>query len=115
MNRPGNLLIALCCSSLVACTTLVPVAPATLKDADDDVHVLLQDGSQLRGRLVRLDAERFELTPRAGPQRLLRVAEVAAVQRQEFSAAHTVLLTLGIVGIATVVAYARLYTALMAP
>jgi len=115
MNRPGKALIVACCLSLVGCSSMVRVTPATPIDTSDDVVVVLQDGSELKGQLVRLDAERFELNQKAGQQRLLRQADIKAVERSEFSATRTLFLVLGIVGIATAVAYAKGISSLMAP
>ena len=115
MNRPGNALIVACCLSLMGCTNMVRVTPTTPMNASDDVVVILHDGSELKGKLARLDGETFELTQKAGQQRLLRQEDISTVERPEFSTTRTLLLVLGIVGIAAAYGYAKAVSSLMQP
>lgn len=121
-NRFRTAILALCCLSLAACTTLQAVGlkghategaqtqrPGPLASEGDTVLVETASGRRFEARIERIAGTHIELVRSAdGGRESLPHSDITALGRSQFSVPRTLLLVAGIAAAAYLVAFVKL-------
>lgn len=116
-----DLVVAFACLALGACTTMKPVfdagSPQALDvqvHAGDHVRIARTSGTPVEGSVVGVTSDRIDVA-RDGTTESVRVDEIRGIERRETSTGRTVLLLLGVLGVAVGVAAASAGAAVTVP